>query len=117
MSEIIHANYTISGWLANLLPHSRPISDQSKIIGNLVVNVSPRLLQCFALWLVWFFVIGAEVALTLSINFPVWVTARSLKAFVHPKEPARLCCCFEIVRAFELGGFSLCARFNAISCR
>ena len=42
MSEIIHANYTISGWLANLLPHSRPISDQSKIIGNLVVNVFPR---------------------------------------------------------------------------
>ena len=41
VSKIIHANFTISGWLTNLSPHSQPISEQSKIIGNLVINVFP----------------------------------------------------------------------------
>ena len=57
--------------------------------------------------------IGAEVALTLSIHFSVWVS----EVIVDPKEPARLCCCFEMVRAFRVGGFSLCVRFNAITFR
>ena len=77
MSEIIHSNYTISAWLTDLSPHSRPINDQSKIIGNLVVNVFPRFVLV-ALTSVLCFIagsckclVGAKVALTLSAIFSV----------------------------------------------